>query len=649
MGFINIPEGTSEIRMKDGTWMSVPEGATEVNEDDLWSEEAETIEATETKADIIEEQTVDAQTHLDASIARIEKLRTQHPDNTEYYDIAIIKAKEDYQAKKDKAVKDEIERERNKKTLKEMKEAPSPIDRTLEAGEGMGRGAGRMLLGLGKVGQDIASSLSDEEYSQFDTWIAENEKAIKDKKLEGSALVGEVLANILPVARLKAISTIAGGEFIMASLSELGKGKDYKEAGKTGAIAGVTAGVSGAIINRLFPNVPIDEIDTAFKKSISKLDIDDQKKINSILDHLDEQGITKMDTEARDNILSSVFSGKKSSTEVSADVVRRLKAQAKVAKQKVTNAYSEAKEVASSIEVDTPVKFEYRPRGKDEVKTVKNIKAFLSPKYNKTVADLEDTLSSLKANQRAAIGSDKKIYGEAIKSVQDKQDALGGVGIYKKARKLSKDFNTEYTGVIKEGEEATAGATVSKVLEKKYTEEAGEMLVDRKINLNQIGAAAKKMKPSQKQQIVQDILIKDLAEDAINSPERVRKVLSNYATMDKKGLVKLLGKSEAKKLDIQMNSLNEIELAIKGAKGHELSVTDDVLALAAAGATVKLSPYLAARTSMYATKNIISKITKSGGRAKLIARINKVEDRRLRATLMRSFGLAMSSINTNEE
>jgi hypothetical protein len=175
------------------------------------------------------------------------------------------------------------------------------------------------------------------------------------------------------------------------------------------------------------------------------------------------------------------------------------------------------------------------------------------------------------------------------------------------------------------------------------------MLVDRKINLNQIGAAAKKMKPSQKQQIVQDILIKDLAEDAINSPERVRKVLSNYATMDKKGLVKLLGKSEAKKLDIQMNSLNEIELAIKGAKGHELSVTDDVLALAAAGATVKLSPYLAARTSMYATKNIISKITKSGGRAKLIARINKVEDRRLRATLMRSFGLAMSSINTNEE
>lgn len=524
------------------------------------------------------------------------------------------------------------------------------IDRTLDTTEGMARGSGRMFLGLGKLGQDAVNNLSDSEYKAFDVWIKENEDVIKDKGLEGSAMVGEVLANILPVARLKSLGYIATSEGVMTGLSSLGKGEEYSDAGTKAVVSGATSAVAGKIINRLFPNLPSKEIDTNLKKNISKLDADDQKRINGVLDVLDSKGIKNMDNTAREAILSDIITTNKTSAEISDTITRRLSAQAKVAKKKVANKYSEANEIASKIPVDKKIEFTYKPKGKSEAKTYTEAKEYLKPKYNKTVEELESTISELGTKIRGSQGTDKYIYTQAKKSAQDMQDSLGGKDIYKEARNLSKQYNTEYSGVIKEGQEATAGATTARAINKDFSEEIGTMLVGKDIDPNKIGVAVKGLKEKQKQMIVEDVLSKNLPDKFDYTPENVNTLLSNYKSMNKKGISKLIGEQGRVALDKQMKALQDVELAIKSAKGSEIGIADDVLALAGAGATAKLSPYLALRSSMYASKNIIKKMISKKERNELIARTRKIENNKLRATLMRAIGLSLSSLaNTNKE
>ena len=585
--------------------------------------------------------------HMDNSIARLEEMKLKHPDLVSIYDAGIIRAKEDYQAREDKKIKDELTRTQNKKTLEEMRAAPDATDRTVDTAEGMGRGAGRMFLGLGKVGQDALGALTDEEYSQFDTWIAKNEKAIKDKGLEGSALVGEVLSNIIPVARLKALGWIITTEGIVAASSELGKGSTYKEAGERGATAAALTGATGAIVNKFFPDIPIDKVDTDFKKSIMKLDADDQKRINEVLNYTDTKDIKLLDAEARTAIVNDVFAGKKSASEIAKGVKLNLARQKKVAKGRVDQAYAKADKEARLLTVDESIKFKHQPKTKDEAKTVKDIKQYLKPKWNKTAEDLERTISSLKNKQNSATGVDRKIYGDAIKAAQSKQDDIGGAGIYAGARKLSKDFNTEYTGIIKKGEEATAGATAARVIDKDFSEDIGAMLIGRDIDPNRIGVAVKSMTTKQKDAVIHDLLTKKITDEAIDSADGAKQILTNYKTMDKKGLQKLLGKSKALQLDTKMKALNEVELAIKSAKGQDLSIADDILALGTAGATAKLSPYLAARTTIYATKGILSKIGKSK-HAELVQRVKTVKNNRLRQSLTRALG-SIATAETPEE
>lgn len=623
-----------------------------------------TIETEDTTDSVPVVTTDEYKQHMDNSIARLEEMKLKYPDLVSVYDAGIIKAKEDYQAKEDKKIKDELTRVQNKKTLKEMREAPDALDRTADAAKGMSRGAGRMFLGLGKAGQDTLSALTDEEYSQFDTWIAENEKTIKDKGLEGSALVGEVLSNILPVARLRGLGWMISAEGVVAASSELGKGSTYEEAGKRGATAAALTGATGAIVNKFFPDVSIDKVDTAFKKSIMKLDADDQKRINEVLDYIDTKEVKMLDVDARTAIVNDVFAGKKSTSDIAKGVKLNLNRQKKVAKGRVKQAYEEANIKAEKIptrtkkesflglqrkadDTDAVIDFKYKPK-KDEVDIVNDIKDRFSYKHNKTAKDLERTISDLKAKQRVATGSDINVYTEAIKAAEEKSAQIGSDEIYKGARKLYKEYNINYTGAIKEGaEDITAGAATARVIDKDFSDNIGEMLIGRDVNLNKIGVAVGKMSTKQKNAVVHDLLTKKITDEVIDSADGAKQILSNYKTMDKKGLQKLLGKTEAKSLEVKMKALNEVELAIKSAKGQEINIADDVLALGTAGATAKLSPYLAARTTVYATKGILTKLGKNK-QAKLVERVKTIKNNRLRRALNQALG-SITTAKTPEE
>ena len=120
--------------------------------------------------------------------------------------------------------------------------------------EGMGRGAGRLPLGVAKLSGDALSYFGNEEYAtKAQQWIKDNEKYITDNGLEGDALFGEIASSIaLPSSFVKAglakLSGIVGAE---TAVTSLGSGDSYSEAAVKGVAGATLTGVGGAVVGKV--------------------------------------------------------------------------------------------------------------------------------------------------------------------------------------------------------------------------------------------------------------------------------------------------------------------------------------------------------------------------------------------------------------
>ena len=508
---------------------------------------------------------------------------------------------------------------------------------------------------LAKIGNAIGGTAED-----VWNWIARDDISFYDKQREINRIEGEALnktldpkgeailkptesativASLIPVT--KPAETLAAIEGGLAYSEQFAKTGDIGEAVTS---AGVAAGLTlagGKLAEKFFPaggKVPTD-----FAKKIGTLGDDDAIALNKVLDNLDANDIKRMDENARDKLINDVMSGKKATEEIAVDVRNALAKQKDEAKSAVDLAYKEANKIASETEA-VPTNQVWadammvNKRTKPEKDAIKQIKELVKGK-NLNAEDMETVLSDMKALQRSSTAGGKNVYGVAIESLSKMQKSIGGDDIYGTARQMSKDFKRDYLGTIK-GEGVVGGKQVANVLDNQYSANIGEQLIGKNIDQNKIGKAVEGLSESNKMQVVQDLLSKDVAD--ITTPDGVMQMVKNYNKIDPKGLETLIGKKASDKLRLNVDSIATVEAAILKANKADATIGQEILDIATAASMVHLSPFLAAKSTAHGIKKIITKKTLSKQRGQLIARVKTIKDQELKRNMTKAITVLMS-------
>lgn len=515
---------------------------------------------------------------------------------------------------------------------------------------------------LKKIGNAIGGTAED-----VWNWIARDDVSFYDKqrelnKIEQEALdvtldpqgkailkpseTAGVVASLIPIT--KPAETLAAIEGGLAYAEEFEETGDIGESVKAAGVATGLTLAGGKLAEKFFPAGGKAKTDLA--KQIDTLGADDKIALNKVLDNLDANDIKRMDENARDKLINEVMAGKKSTEEIASDTTTTLTKQKGKAQEAVNAAYEEANKIARDTEpVSTQQAFIdaiKTSRGtKPEKDAIKQIKVLLKGK-NLNAEDMEIVLRDLKSLQRGSTAGGKNVYGKAIESVQAMQDEIGGTEIYKKARELSKEFNIDYTGAIK-GKGGKAGKQVADVLDNEYSYNIGEKLVGKNIDPNKIGKAVEGLSDTNKMQVVQDLLSRNVAD--ITTPDGVSQLIKNYNKIDPKGMEVLIGKKQADKLRLNMDSIATVEASIKTANKTDAAIGQELLDIATAASMVQLSPFLAAKSTSHAIKKIVTKKTLAKQRTQLVARIKDIEDKSLKRNLMKAVTVLMTPKGLTDE
>lgn len=475
------------------------------------------------------------------------------------------------------------------------------------------------------------------------------EKAYKEKYGEEAFDMVQKVAEYAPDA---VTSVLMGAKNIPQAIGETAvvysRTGDTKEA----AIAGITSLVGTKIINELF-NVGTKEVATKFGKEIETLPVDEQANINKAFDALDDLGIENLDKETREKIVRKLDLTKPTE-EIADSVKKELKDISTKEYDKVKMAYSKADEIA--------INSERKKLSIPEIRKMLNEKNILMDKKQnkalKEVFDLVDknangfemeaVLQKLKEKNRAVkakTGSNDSVLNTAISYVQAKQDDVLG-DTYNEARKLSKEYNTKFKGII-EGEGSDLGERITEATTKEIRFNIGSRLLGDKID-PELAKDIKNLNLSTeaKGNLVKDILTTGMDKDDIASKESVNAIITNWNKSDKNGLKQLLG-NKYKTVEKEIKALEVVQNTLDTAPVKE-SIKKNIINFMANASMVKISPVYAGKGIIYEGRNIATKIAFNKQRNVVRQRIKEISDSKVRDKVARAFNQAMIGYSSSE-
>ena len=238
MGFIQIPEGKTEVRLKDGSWSKVPEGKTKVDSDALWQEDSSSSDMKYLKDELIDATELEEKKEPKPDVGTqylIGTLSKVSDRETRFKNVKNLVEKRGYELV-DAEDKPLMEDEGGKSNINHL--IPTPYKYTLKdkkTGElkyidesGFQQGfmevlgdAGEItgtIVGLaigksplaGAVGASAGNLFIDQVIS---SWIADEETDYKDKARE----VGKTFAlTYIPEKAIQGVANVAGraGDYV---------------------------------------------------------------------------------------------------------------------------------------------------------------------------------------------------------------------------------------------------------------------------------------------------------------------------------------------------------------------------------------------------------------------------------------------------
>jgi len=333
---------------------------------------------------------------------------------------------------------------------------------------GLARGAIRPVLGVAYLGEGVYNKLTNEQSKITDDWIKENEAIIKDKGLEGPALVGEIASNIL-LSGISAGSSAAGvavREASIAGASSIGADRDSLDTGIAMMLGGGIGGGVQAVLNKLDKT----QVKKLYDYMLEQYNVDPitaeknfvewrkatgesnsiENKVKSLVDGLGDEGATLKREIAHDpmavkNLNRRVKETKKSVEELAKSNfnVENFADDLDNAYTDVSKKYGEVKEQISSVPVDK--RFEMEPwEALDEatagdVKELRNLIGEDNPYINSK--DLVEAMPIINKLIRRSKGKTLHKWSEVSKAVDTQlRDVLT-----ESQYKLWKETNTLYS------------------------------------------------------------------------------------------------------------------------------------------------------------------------------------------------------------
>lgn len=410
----------------------------------------------------------------------------------------------------------------------------------------------------------------------------------------------------------------------------------------------------------LIPNVT-KLVKTKFGKDIDKLSLDEQKSLNTALDAMDNAGIDKMDEKARATILNEIdFT--RPTEEVSKDVLSSIKDARKNARQYKDDLYTEAYNIGDTTPTDNILgsikQLLVDNRGKaitaksltsDQSDTYKDIYTILNRRKSGNASDFEVTLrelKDLKSSDDPTFFMVKKVVDDLEAKQKNLLSQVNKENAFTDARQADMDYKTMFYGKGNERQGTTSGKAIASVMEAQDKYNVSSQLLSQKIDPNIAEGLVQHIPEQTRRDMVMDVLSKGIDKEALDSPEGVKVLMTNYSKADPDGLKILLGETRADELKKNMMALGVIQEAITTSGKFNNSISKDVLNLASAAAAAKVSPYASVHVAINSAKNIASKGLLKNKKLELIKRVQEETTGDTKRTLLR--GLSMIPIGQDD-
>lgn len=379
--------------------------------------------------------------------------------------------------------------------------------------------------------------------------------------------------------------------------------------------------VFGKAVSKMIPSVAKD-VDTKFGKKVKELPEDERKSLEAALNKMDEFGIDRADEKARALVIDKLDLSKPT-TEVSKDVISELTTARGKARDFKNSLYEQAKEVGKqtqSVDIvssmkratldDNGVPIAAKDLTENQSKSMLDIGKIINRRTTGNATDMEVTLKELKKSRESA-GDASYMYDSVIKDIEDKQftllDSIGKPEAFKEARQADIDYKALFFGKGKEKEGLTSGKAIKSVLEAQDNYDVSAKVLSQGINPDIANKLVNHITPEVRKDMVMDILSKGINKNALDTPEGVSALMSNYSKMDNNGLILMLGEVKAKELKDTMSALGVIQETIKTSGKFDKDISQDLLNLGAAAAAIKISPYASVHVAINSAKSIAHK------------------------------------------
>ena len=606
-----------------------------------------------TKQELIEKEATLATKRIEQAKANIDELGLDEQQKNlilDRYDLAMVKI-QDNKLEKMRKEEDYLAKKGTKYTPSE-----TALDRTKEVASriniGMGEAQGNLRINvLAKMAEKLGWKDTQKELiSKGTIQLAEAErldKEYKDKFGQDSYNIAQSIGEFVPDV---ATTMYMGARNVP---SALGEGfNTYARTGDTTAAAGAAATtfLGGKLMDKIM-EVGVKKVKTAFGNEIDQLPHEEKINTNKALDALDKLGIDKLDVASREKLLSKMDLTKPTE-EITDTVKKELVTLKDDAYNKVNDAYNKANEIAlasdktrinskdikdkllaDNIVTDTNVSKALKEVNTTFSNIAKDVKSFDMNAFN-----LEGILSSLKSQQGSADGRGKRVFSEAIDYITNKQKELVG-DIYSEPRELSKQFNTQFKGII-EGEGSDLGKKVEDITAKDVRFHLGQKILGKEVNPETAKDLVNlNLSKEAKHDLVKDVITKGLDTAELASKDNVNKIITNWNTANVSGLKQLLG-DNYKDMNNQMKALELIQNTIDVAPEKE-SIKRNVINFITNASLTKISPVYATKGMIYEGRQIATKIAFREQQATIRERIKEIPDIKTRDKLMRSFNNAM--------
>lgn len=395
-------------------------------------------------------------------------------------------------------------------------------------------------------------------------------------------------------------------------------------------------------------------IKTKFGKTIDELPKDEKLLMTTALNKIDEVGGTALDEATRSRLIMDLDI--KSKKPLSKQILSSLAKAEKEASDNVSEVYKQAHKLANTTDtintkplvkdllIDAEGAIEPAPTKaiEDAFKAYREVRSILEISPVANAREIEKKLVRLKSLQRAKPSSVGIYYNRAIDSLTKQQDEIlkanNQAGLYDNAREAWKTWQKNFKGEIA-GEGVTGGKKIDSVLTAQNNNYVSKELLGGNVDANLAEQVGRNFTKAERKDMVMDVLSEGIDEMALDTPDGVAKLFTNYKKANPEGLRAMLGANEYKSLDASMKAIEAVQTAIMQANKQDMGIGKDIVEMGAAAAAFKISPYAAVHAAINKSKSILDKVLFNKNRHELIKRIQGVKDTTLRNKMLKAMSI----------